>query len=79
VAGSQRVRLQPGCSVVVRLEGTVEVGQVGIGVIANDMTTNLAPEVVHTFLGSEAIFELELLDIPRSCDLVVRNAAEKDV
>ena len=79
VSEKQRVRLQPGCSVVVRLESTVDVGQVGIGVVAGDMTTYLVPEVIHSFLGSEAIFELELSELPKGCNLVVRNAAANDV
>ncbi len=79
VSESQRALVQPGCIVVVRLEGTVEVGQVGIGALASDMITYLVPEVVHSFLGREAVFELELSDLPKGCNLVVRNVAANNV
>lgn len=73
VREKQRKALKPTARVVIRIEGRVESGRVGIGLVAADWREYIAPEVEHSASSSAVTFELEAAEASAGCGIIVRN------
>jgi FkbM family methyltransferase len=68
-----REKLRASATIMVRLEGVVEAGRIGVGIASADGSYFLAREVERGADTRGVVFELELAGIPPGATLVVRN------
>ncbi len=59
----------------IRLDGVVESGEIGLGVVLEDGETYVLPEVTKTAAEDEMLYETVLEKPPAHCSLAIRNHA----